>query len=310
MSDFAALMTNTDPAAIDSALAVLIPSKGRADELVETVKSILCQSVQPAQIVLSVTSEADLSPGIRSLPRVKVIMGPAGKTSQLNRGVKALAPEIDVIAIMDDDVELLRDYLKTVRGVFSKHSDLMGLTGEMVVNGGLDRAQAQRMAAEEAARPAQANAGAVFWLKPNQGLYGCCMALRHSLFNHIQYDERLPLYSWMDDADIGMRAQRHGRCCYCPDAKLIHLGVSGGRVSGDKFGFCQIMNPVYLASKGVFTWSEVIRIHVAKVLMANLAGWLRCDAKVDRAGRLRGNWLALTSWIQGRIEPERILEIR
>lgn len=303
-------MTNTAPAAIDPALAVLIPSKGRADELVETVKSILCQSVQPAQIVLSVTSEADLSPDIRSLPRVKVIMGPAGKTAQLNRGVKALAPEIEVIAIMDDDVELLRDYLKTVRGVFSKHPDLMGLTGEMVVNGGLDRAQAQRMAAEEAALPTQANAAEVFWLKPNQGLYGCCMALRHSLFNHIKYDERLPLYSWMDDADIGMRAQRHGRCCYCPDARLIHLAATSGRVSGEKFGFCQIMNPVYLASKGVFSWSEVLRIHVGKVMLANLVGWLRRDAKVDRAGRLRGNWLALTLWFQGRIEPERILEIR
>jgi GT2 family glycosyltransferase len=309
MSKGALFVTNTDPLAIDLSLAVLIPSRGRAVELLETVESILKQSVQPALIILSVTCEDDFIAEIRDLPRVKLVVGPTGKTSQLNRGVKALGSDIDVIAIMDDDVELLRDYLKMIRDIFRRYPDLMGLTGQMVVNGGLDRAQARRMAEKEFSSPVEEKAAEVFWLKPNQGLYGCCMALRHSLFDHIQYDERLPLYSWMDDADIGMRAQRYGRCCYYPDAGLIHLGVNGGRVSGVRFGFCQIMNPVYLASERVFNWPDVIRIHVVKVLLANLLGWLRRDSKVDRAGRLRGNWLALLSWLQGRIEPERILEI-
>ena len=70
------------------------------------------------------------------------------------------------------------------------------------------------------------------------------MSVRRSLFDHIQFDERLKSYSWLEDADIGKRAHRYGTIGFCPDASLVHLGSRRGRDSARKFGFAQIMNPV------------------------------------------------------------------
>lgn len=101
------------------------------------------------------------------------------------------------------------------------------------------------------------------------------MSVRRSLFDHIQFDERLKSHSWLEDADIGKRAHRYGTISFCPDACLVHLGSRRGRDSARKFGFAQIMNPVYLASTGVFRWRETLVHRLsrnAEITVRSLAG--------------------------------------
>jgi cellulose synthase/poly-beta-1,6-N-acetylglucosamine synthase-like glycosyltransferase len=289
-------------------LAVFIASKGRADHLKETLESVRKQSVPPAQIILSVTDEMDLPQGVTMETGVSICIGPAGKTRQQNLGLKHLDPSITVIAFLDDDVELSQDYLKAVRHAFDLDEQLVGISGHVLVNGGISRDEARSLIAQidEKAFTENSLSSGLLYNASNQGLYGCCMSLRRSVFDHIQFDERLELYSWLEDADIGIRAQRYGRCGYSPDAQLIHLSVQTGRVAGLRFGFSQIMNPVHLATNGVMLWKDVFRIHILKVLSANLLGLAKMDRQIDRWGRLRGNLLALWFWATGRIEPEKI----
>ncbi|TLD69942.1 glycosyltransferase family 2 protein [Phragmitibacter flavus] len=298
--------------AVCSDLAVLIPSRGRAVELAATYRSIRRQALLPAQVVFAVTNESDIVQVDRESGEIDFCYHQSGKTAQLNAGIRKLRPEITLVAIMDDDVELSKEYLRIVRKIFGEHQDLVGLDGHLLANGGVDRQEALDLVnAYDGNSPRSPDSDfAIRWYPSDKGLYGCCMTIRREVFNHIQFDERLPMYSWMDDADIGIRAQRFGKCAYSPNACMAHLAVKSGRDSGIRFGFAQIMNPFYLGSTGVFQWSTVLKNHVLKAVAANLFGVMRRDKSVDRLGRLRGNWIALSNLVKGRIEPELIREIR
>jgi GT2 family glycosyltransferase len=290
-------------------IGVIIPSRGRPDELAETLLSIQRQTVVPKQIILAVTCEQDIKPEVFRAENVAVCIGGGGNSAQKNRGIRALSEGIEIVIFFDDDVELAPNYIEVVRSVFAQRPDLVGLNGNLLANGGVDRFRARQII-EEHAPFALDRRPKVELYSPTHGLYGCCMSMRRQLFNHIQFDERLKSYSWLEDADIGKRAHLYGTVGFCPDASLVHLGIRRGRDSGRKFGFAQIMNPVYLASTGVFRWRQALVNHVIKATAANVAGAILRDREVDRWGRLYGNFYAFAQICRGRIQPEDILNIK
>jgi len=290
-------------------IAVIIPSRGRPEELAETLSSIQRQTVIPQEIILSVTSEQDVSPDVLQADNVALCIGEEGGAAQRNRAIRALHQGIEIVIFLDDDVELAPNYIEVIRSVFAQRPDLVGLNGNVLVNGGVDRLRARQIVEEHFRSTLECNSNSQLYPGAH-GLHGCCMSIRRSLFDHIQFDERLKSYSWLEDADIGKRAHRYGTIGFCPDACLVHLGSRRGRDSARKFGFAQIMNPVYLANTGVFRWRETVVRHLIKSIAANVAGVILCDREVDRRGRLYGNAVALGMICRGRIRPEDILRIR
>src|SRR6476659_842431 len=259
--------------AVDN-IAVIIPSRGRPEELAETLFSIQRQTVISQDIILAVTSEQDVSPDVLQADNVTLCIGEAGGTAKRNRAIRALHEGIEIVIFLDDDVELTRNYVEVVRSVFAQRPDLVGLNGNVLANGGVDRLRARQIIEQHSRSTPEGNS--ILQLYPGtHGLYGCCMSVRRSLFDHIQFDERLKSYSWLEDADIGKRAHRYGTIGFCPDACLVRLGSRRGRDSARKFGFAQIMNPVYLASTGVFRWRETLVHHLsrnAEITVRSLAG--------------------------------------
>src|SRR5690606_30638203 len=79
--------------------------------------------------------------------------------------------------------------------------------------------------------------------------YGCNMAFRRSAIEGVRFDERLPLYGWLEDVDFSAQAGRKGVLLKSETLVGVHLGVKGGRTSGVRFGYSQIVNPVYLLGK-------------------------------------------------------------
>ena len=75
------------------------------------------------------------------------------------------------------------------------------------------------------------------------------------------------------------------RCAACIS------GIKAGRVSGKRFGYSQVVNPVYLIRKGTIPRASRCRL-MARNLAANLVRSLRPEPYIDRRGRLRGNVLA------------------
>ena len=99
-----------------------------------------------------------------------------------------------------------------------------------------------------------------------------------------------------------------GRVVECNTIISVHLGLKAGRVSGVRFGYSQIVNPIYLINKGTVPAAVALDL-VARNIAANLIRSVWPEPWIDRRGRLRGNLLAACHLVMGRIEPEYILKI-
>ncbi len=140
------------------------------------------------------------------------------------------------------------------------------------------------------------------------GAYGCNMSIRSSLVGDLRFDERLPLYGWQEDIDFTSQLRRCGRVVALQSLLGVHLGIKTARVSGVRFGYSQVANPVYLIRKGSVPARFALEL-MLRNLAANLFKSIRPEDHIDRRGRLKGNLLAARHIVMGRIEPEYILKI-
>jgi len=154
--------------AVDN-IAVIIPSRGRPEELAETLFSIQRQTVIPQDIILAVTSEQDVSPDVLQADNVTLCIGEAGGTAKRNRAIRALHEGIEIVIFLDDDVELARNYIEVVRSVFAQRPDLVGLNGNVLANGGVDRLRARQIIEQHFRSTPEGNS--ILQLGP--GTHGC-----------------------------------------------------------------------------------------------------------------------------------------
>jgi hypothetical protein len=142
------------------------------------------------------------------------------------------------------------------------------------------------------------------WIEPYSP-YGCNMAFRLASIGDLRFDERLVLYGWLEDRDFAAGlARRGGRLVKSADAIGVHMGVKGGRMAGERFGYSQIVNPLYMLRKGTMTLGQVAD-HLFRNMSANLGRSLRPEPFIDRRGRLWGNLLGIADVLRGRMQPER-----
>lgn len=141
--------------------------------------------------------------------------------------------------------------------------------------------------------------------KSLQSAYGCNMAFSGSVSRAYRFDEHLPAYGWLEDRDYTGQALALGHVIGVGACKGVHLGTKSGRVSGVKFGYSQIANPVFLARKGTMKWWHSGRM-MSRNILANHVKTFRPEAWVDRKGRMKGNWMGLFDLVRGRLHPERI----
>jgi hypothetical protein len=109
----------------------------------------------------------------------------------------------------------------------------------------------------------------------------------------------------MEDVDIGTLARRQGKVGYSYDAVCVHLRTPSGRVNYVKLGFCEVTNPVYLASKGTIPMSAAVLQHCIKIPIANLLKGIFLGERARR-DRLSGNLTAFSMLLRGRIYPEHL----
>jgi hypothetical protein len=141
--------------------------------------------------------------------------------------------------------------------------------------------------------------------------YGCNMAFKRSAIGYVRFDERLVLYGWLEDRDFAGSLAKQGssRLIKCGQAYGVHMGVKSGRVSGDRFGYSQIINPVYMRGKGTMTAKQAAA-QIMRNILSNLSRSLWPEPFIDRRGRLRGNLIGLSDLIRGRVQPERAATLK
>lgn len=288
-------------------VAVIVASCGRPTELGQLRRSLAEQTRPPDKIIFSVTDGLDL-PDADQMSGVDVLLGPKGSCVQRNRALDRLDGRADIIVFLDDDYLPSRGMIEGVCRSFRKFPDVVGMNGEMLLDGinspGIGLAAALATLADYDARPT---------LDPTvkrelDGLYGCNMAFRANAIGSTRFDERLPLYGWQEDIDFAARLLSTGRLVMTDGFAGVHRGVKAGRTSGLRFGYSQIANPLYLVKKGTMRRAYALKI-IRNNILANHLRFLTPEPWVDRRGRARGNWIALRDVALGRDDPRRILEL-
>lgn len=289
-------------------LSVVVASLGRPDTLAELVQDLRNQSQPPEQIILSVTSEADLPPRSGIGEDITVLVGPKGSCTQRNLGIAHLAEDCDIVLFCDDDYVPSRYMAERLRAFFAANPDVTGASGRLLADGihgpGISASLAGCIVSAYDGGPAPE----LTPRKDRYGLYGCNMAFRKQAIGAIRFDERLPLYGWQEDIDFSAQIARHGRIVSTYAFAGVHRGVKAGRSSGVRVGYSQVVNPVYLSRKGTMRKTYARRI-ILRNVAANLCRIIRPEPWVDRWGRVRGNWIGLFDLARGRITPERIVQL-
>ena len=223
-----------------------------------------------------------------------------------NAGLNQLE-DVEIVAFFDDDALLRTDYLANALAFFERHPEVVALTGRVLLDGATrgEIPAAQGIDALSASAREALSGG---WRRTRE-LYGCNFVVRAPIADRERFDERLPLYSWLEDHDFARRCMRRGPLAKVEDCVIVHRGAaSGGRQAHRRLGYSQMMNPIYFFRKGSFplwlaTW-EIFR-PAAKNLLYAVAG----TSRSWRRERLHGNLLAATDAVRGRFTPERILHL-
>ncbi|KQT60479.1 MULTISPECIES: glycosyltransferase family 2 protein [unclassified Aureimonas] len=289
--------------AIRKRVVIGIASAGRPAILAETVRHIATTLHPPADEILVCTPTAEDALHLPELAHLRVVVGQRGLCVQRNALLDA-AETADLIIFFDDDFFPAADFVERTLTLFDRRPDVAIATGNVVLDGIHGAGVSFGEARETLARtPAQAHSVA-----DTYNAYGCNMVVRMDLVREhgLRFDERLPLYGWLEDLDFSRRIAAYGRSVRCTDMVGVHLGVKSGRQPGLRLGYSQIANPWYMLGKRTMSGSRVT-LQIARHLLANAAGVLRRDATIDRWGRLKGNLRAIGDILLRRCSPERIL---
>nr|WP_224715885.1 glycosyltransferase [Mesorhizobium sp. CA4]MBZ9821503.1 glycosyltransferase [Mesorhizobium sp. CA4] len=288
-------------------LTVIIPTLGRSEQVARLLRYLSGQTRLPDEIILSAPDATHVElPESCPFP-VSLVFGPKGLAAQRNSALARALGRSDIITFFDDDFVPSAEYLEQIERAFAENDGWAVVMG-MVVRDGATNAGLTWQAAEAALREAELKKHDGPPVVDHIGAYGCNMSLRSSLVGDLRFDERLVLYGWQEDIDFTSQMRSKGRVVCVTSITGVHLGLKTGRVSGERFGYSQVVNAIYLIKKGSVPASFALPL-MFRNIAANLAKSLRPEPYVDRRGRLRGNMLAILHVAMGRIEPEYILKI-
>ncbi|MBO9196853.1 glycosyltransferase [Rhizobium sp. 16-449-1b] len=286
-------------------IAVACATRGRPHIVSQTIKHLLAtQTHKPDAVIVSCADLADAGE-LASHPDVTVLVGPPGSSAQRNKALAHLKSSVDVIAFFDDDFVADENWLAAAVKAFSDESHVVGFTGEVIADGikgpGIPFEEAL-MTVKSSAKPP------LSWIE-RYSPYGCNMAFRTSAIGETTFDERLVLYGWLEDRDFGATLARNGgRLVKSSEAYGVHMGVKGGRVNGERLGYSQVINPLYMLRKRTMTASQVAG-QIFRNMASNFGRAAQPEPFIDRRGRIRGNLMGIADVLRGRLQPERAAEL-
>lgn len=287
---------------------VIICSANRPAILHDTVLGLLKQKVRPISVILSLYNESSVLAETQALPNVRCILGPQGSSVQRNSAIPLA--HTPFVLFLDDDVELATDYIEQMERVATEDPSIVAASGKVVADGAADGKGIGREAAIKAVLE-YSGSRACTGIKLKE-FYGCNMFVRSDVLRTERFDERLPLYSWLEDRDFLWRCSKHGKMVRNQASVIAHLATRLGRTSDVRYGYSKIANPFYMWRKSVMpSLPEVIVMFWLKTTAANAlrAMMPKRPKGPDYRKRLKGNLMAYRDLILFRIDPRNILNI-
>lgn len=288
-------------------LVVVIPTIGRKDLVNRVVAHLEAQSRLPDEVLISAPDETHVAPFTSDKFKVSHVFGTKGLCAQRNQALEKVLGRFDIISFFDDDFLPGAHYLETLVAAFQERPDWAVIMGRVIADGAHNEGLTfdQGIAILEAA---EAQSPGEREISNHVGAYGCNMSMRAAVIGDTRFDERLPLYGWQEDIDFTSQLRRHGRVVGLSTLPGVHLGTKSGRVSGLRLGYSQVVNPIYLVKKGTVPASFAYEL-MGRNVVANIVRSFWPERYIDRWGRLKGNLLAASHVIRGKINPEHILHL-
>ena len=289
-------------------IAVGIATVGRPAVLGQMLRRLRAQLRAPDTIAVCASNSADIEGVADAFPEVTMLTGPRGSSHQRNVILRHLNA-FDVVVFLDDDFVPCRHYLEKVEEIMLRHPDVFVTTGHVLADG-IRGPGLTFEAADSELRACSRLPEGTGTLEDVFNGYGCNMSVRLAPAKKygLSFDERLPLYAWLEDVDLSRQFASFGRVVKSEATRGVHLGIKSGRQSGVRLGYSQIANPLYLIRKGTCSWR--IGFHLmSRNVTANIFRSFWPEAWVDRRGRLYGNLRAILDLVSGRLEPCRVLKL-
>jgi GT2 family glycosyltransferase len=282
-------------------IGLVIASFGRSELLQQLVPRIEQQVRRPDEIVLSVVSNKDLAANFAPDDKTRVLYSSPGSCAQRNKGLAFLRDRVDVVLFIDDDFWMSATYVQELERIFSANDDIVAATGLVLADGattaGISVADAEKCLEDYQRVPAPNST-----IRDVPDTYGCNMAFRASKIRDLNFDERLPLYGWQEDVDFSAQLRERGRIIWTNALWGVHLGTKRGKISGVRFGYSQVINPLFIFRKGNMSLRRAAWL-ICKNIAANAAKSLFPEHYVDRWGRLKGNMIGLLHAMSGKLDP-------
>ena len=265
------------------------------------------QDRQPDQIVVAYAEPSDLGDTPQQFPQATFIRTPLGLTRQRN-AILTLAAESDLLLFIDDDFFPDSQYLTVTEEFFLNNPEAVATTGTVLANDikgpGLTVAYAKSVVDNNSASRNEQQITLLYYVQ------GCNMCLRMAPIrtHQLRFDESLPFYGSYEDWDFSRQLANFGSIVRISNAYGVHLSAKVGRMSGVRMGYSQVANPIYLARKGHFPWSEVFKI-ISGCFLKNMVRSVAPEAYIDRLGRFCGNLVAFRDLLTGRLNPQQIIDL-
>ncbi len=268
----------------------------------ESVLSAVDQSVR-GRIIISVPDETHVLPETLALPGVELLIAPIGSCAQRNAAFGRVSDRSGVVFFFDDDVEIEAHYVQNMLRLFEQHPAVSLASGVNVglgaAPGSLTRLVAKDLIKARSAGPQRSG------FRLARTAMGSRLAVRASLLDSVQFDERLPLYGYLEDYDFSLQCRKFGEVVVNDECFMVHIETSVGRVGTRRRGYSEVVNPIYIYSKK--TGAEVGRT-LAGALKKTLQNSLRCANPNDRQ-QFVGNLIGWSRVITGRIDPGYMLKL-
>jgi GT2 family glycosyltransferase len=291
----------------DVKIGVIIASYGRPGLLERSLSALRRQVREPDVVALSVVSERDLGGVAIDNSNVNVVYSNPGTCAQRNKGLALLRGRVDVVLFIDDDFWMASSYIQQLVRIFSTNPEVVAVTGLVLADGatsaGISVAEAEKRLEQYERYRAPTET-----MRDVPDTYGCNMAFRVSKIGDLEFDEHLPLYGWQEDVDFSAQLRGRGRIIWTDALWGVHLGIKQAKVSGVRFGYSQVINPLYIFRKGNMSLQRAARL-ICKNIAANAAKAVYPEQYIDRRGRLKGNMIGLLHAASGKLDPMQALKL-
>jgi glycosyltransferase involved in cell wall biosynthesis len=245
-------------------ISIVIPTVGRCDELRRTLQSLARQTRRPDQLVI-VDEKGEGEVLAQEFPDLSIVVTtfPRGSASaKRNRGIQCVAPNIDLIGFMDDDIVAEPEAIQEVLAFWKTAPEEIGGVGCNWIN------QPPLYAPRLKSLPIVSRLGLydsrgglvmrsgfqtvlgivtenryVQWLPSGAVVYP-----RHVLNGHFM-DEWFGGYSYLEDLDFSYDLGKKYKLVVVANARFSHYPSPIGRVDSYAFGKMEVANRLHFVKK-------------------------------------------------------------